>query len=52
MPDVHFKVSRRIKEEFETAATTRYTTCRLPDNPRERPLANARSWHNERRFPG
>jgi len=54
-PDFHFEVSRRIKEEFENGRDyykLHGVSVRLPENPRERPLADALSWHNEQRFLG
>jgi putative restriction endonuclease len=54
-PDFHFEVSRRIKEEFENGRDyykLHGGPVRLPENPSERPLVDALSWHNEQRFLG
>lgn len=54
-PDYHFEVSRRIKEEFENGRdyyALNGRPIRLPDNPGDRPSADALSWHNEERFLG
>jgi HNH endonuclease len=52
-PDYHFEVSRRIKEEFENGRdyyALHGAAIRLPQNPADRPLAEALIWHNEERF--
>jgi hypothetical protein len=54
-PDYHFRVSKRIKEEFENGRDYYKldgTAVRLPQNPKDYPLADALSWHNENRFLG
>ena len=54
-PNFHFEVSRRIKEEFENGRDyykLHGVPVRLPENPSERPLTDALSWHNEQRFLG
>lgn len=53
MPDHHFLVSRRIKEEFENGRDYYAfdgSMIRLPQKALRRPDAAALSWHNEVRF--
>ena len=54
-PDLHFEVSRRIKEEFENGRAyyaMHGSAIRLPENPAHHPAAAALWWHNEERYLG
>jgi putative restriction endonuclease len=54
-PDLHFLVSRRIREDFENGRdyyALHGTPIRLPNNPADRPHEEALWWHREERFLG
>lgn len=54
-PNLHFEVSRRIKEEFENGRhyyALHGQEIRPPDVASRRPDAAALAWHNENRFLG
>ena len=54
-PDLHFEVSRRIKEEFDNGKHYYALQGQLISTPKElgqRPDPAALSWHNERCFRG
>jgi putative restriction endonuclease len=54
-PDLHFLVSRKIKEEFENGRDyyrLHGTEIRLPMKPGDHPQTEALWWHNENRFLG
>ena len=54
-PDLHFEVSRRIKEEFENGRQYYELHGReiaLPDDSQSRPNRAALEWHNEKRYLG
>lgn len=54
-PDLHFEVSRRIKEEFENGRhyyALQGQVIAPPKRPQDRPSATALTWHNENRFRG
>lgn len=54
-PDLHFEVSRRIKEEFENGHEyyeLHGSSIRLPSNPLHHPAVEALWWHNEERYLG
>lgn len=54
-PDLHFLVSRKIKEEFENGRDyyrLHGTEIRLPMKPADHPQTEALWWHNENRFLG
>jgi putative restriction endonuclease len=54
-PEHRFEVSRRIKEEFENGkqhSALHGTEIRLPENPPNRPAAEALWWHNEEWYLG
>ena len=51
--DLHFEVSRRIREEFENGRhyyALHGQTIGLPENMRQRPDLTALRWHNENSF--
>lgn len=55
IPDHHFLVSRRIKEELENGRddyALNGSSIRLPENPAHRPAQRALIWHNEQRYVG
>lgn len=54
-PDLHFEVSRRIKEEFENGRQYYELHGRrisLPDDQRSRPDPRALEWHNDKLYLG
>ena len=54
-PDLHFEVSRRIKEEFENGRQYYELHGReiaLPDDQRSRPDRAAPEWHNNNLYLG
>lgn len=54
-PDLHFEVSRRIREEFENGRhyyALHGQTIRAPSNRALQPNPAALRWHNEERFNG
>lgn len=54
-PDLHFEVSRRIKEEFDNGRhyyALHGQTIRAPSDKVLQPNAFALQWHNEKRFNG
>ncbi len=54
-PDLHFEVSRRLKEEFENGRTyypLHGTAIRVPRAAIERPARELLAWHNEEVYRG
>lgn len=54
-PELHFEVSRRIREEFDNGKhyyALHGQQIVVPDRDNQRPDASALRWHNENRFKG
>lgn len=54
-PELHFEVSRQIKEEFENGRdyyALHGRTMQVPSKPADRPDRSVLTWHNENRFLG